>query len=222
MVASAPPGWYDDGRGAARWWDGRSWTAATSPAGPSLVDIDPRPRVADATPVYTRWIWWIVALPFLVVVPMIAYLVDLQARMTAMYGQLWTIVSTGGRPDPEVVTRFMVDQLGLVFDPWYLVLALVGWTTSGIAIWFSYLDRRDLMSFGYARPFHWGWSFLAPIVYVIGRTIVVRRQSGRGAAPMWVLIALQGMVVVIAGVWSFVFSMSMVEVVMTQIGSIRG
>lgn len=25
-MASRPPGWYDDGRGALRWWDGVQWT----------------------------------------------------------------------------------------------------------------------------------------------------------------------------------------------------
>lgn len=25
-AASAPPGWYDDGTGATRWWDGLQWT----------------------------------------------------------------------------------------------------------------------------------------------------------------------------------------------------
>lgn len=30
----APAGWYDDGHGAMRWWDGYQWTAAT---------MDPRP-----------------------------------------------------------------------------------------------------------------------------------------------------------------------------------
>src|SRR5688572_29281016 len=25
-MATKPPGWYDDGRGALRWWDGAQWT----------------------------------------------------------------------------------------------------------------------------------------------------------------------------------------------------
>lgn len=30
---STPPGWYDDGQGSQRWWDGHQWTEHTRPAG---------------------------------------------------------------------------------------------------------------------------------------------------------------------------------------------
>ncbi len=29
---TTPPGWYDDGQGAQRWWDGNGWTDHTQPA----------------------------------------------------------------------------------------------------------------------------------------------------------------------------------------------
>ena len=59
----------------------------------------------------------------------------------------------------------------------------------------AYFDWRTLRKVGVERPFHWAFAFFAgcepPIVYAIGRGVVVRRRSGRGLAPMWVFIAVQ-------------------------------
>ena len=30
-MTSTPAGWYDDGHGATRWWDGSQWTEHTQP-----------------------------------------------------------------------------------------------------------------------------------------------------------------------------------------------
>ena len=32
-MTTTPPGWYDDGHGATRWWDGTQWTDHTTPPG---------------------------------------------------------------------------------------------------------------------------------------------------------------------------------------------
>jgi len=43
------------------------------------------------------------------------------------------------------------------------------------------------------NPFHWAWIFFAVIgapVYMIGRSVVVRRRVGSGLAPMIVNLAL--------------------------------
>lgn len=59
-MATTPPGWYDDGRGALRWWDGAQWTehVQTPDAEPAAVDaaadplatepVEPAPTLADA------------------------------------------------------------------------------------------------------------------------------------------------------------------------------
>ncbi|WP_344377683.1 DUF2510 domain-containing protein [Agromyces tropicus] len=40
---SAPPGWYDDGRGQQRYWDGQQWTEHTAPLEPATPDGATRP-----------------------------------------------------------------------------------------------------------------------------------------------------------------------------------
>ncbi len=40
---TTPPGWYDDGQGAQRWWDGNGWTEHTQPAAPAQAPQAPQP-----------------------------------------------------------------------------------------------------------------------------------------------------------------------------------
>ena len=50
-------------------------------------------------------------------------------------------------------------------------------------------DARALRRRGIERPFGWGWAVLVFVatlgVYIVGRTVVVRRRTGRGWAPLW-------------------------------------
>ncbi len=43
-MATTPPGWYDDGRGALRWWDGAQWTEHVQ-----TPDPEPAVQVDDVT-----------------------------------------------------------------------------------------------------------------------------------------------------------------------------
>lgn len=51
-MTMTPPGWYDDGHGAMRWWDGAKWTEHVAPAQtePAVVDQPqaPAPDAAQA------------------------------------------------------------------------------------------------------------------------------------------------------------------------------
>ncbi|MFB8385608.1 DUF2510 domain-containing protein [Microbacterium sp. NPDC055910] len=39
-MTSRPPGWYDDGHGALRWWDGSTWTPHVATPEPERSDAD--------------------------------------------------------------------------------------------------------------------------------------------------------------------------------------
>lgn len=182
-----PAGWYPDptGPNGQRWWDGAQWTEHMAP----LLEAPPydggaERRVAVGTPVDTVWIWLVVAVPFLPLLLLLGW--DLEgALMRSM-----------DPTDP-------LAPLAMYLDPFYLGSVVLGWAAYGLAVWFSYLDATTLRRLGYARQFHWAWSFLSSVVYVIGRSVVVRQQAGRGAAPMWAAIASSVVAFVVLLVWIF-------------------
>ncbi|MDQ1216980.1 DUF2510 domain-containing protein [Microbacterium arborescens] len=44
MSDSTPPGWYDDGHGSLRWWDGARWTEHTHALVEPVPDPEPEPK----------------------------------------------------------------------------------------------------------------------------------------------------------------------------------
>ncbi|MGO7983712.1 hypothetical protein ACC691_38370, partial [Rhizobium johnstonii] len=68
---------------------------------------------------------------------------------------------------------------------------------------FAFLDWRMLRAAGYERRFHWAWAFLGSLVYVIGRSVLVKRAAGRGSAPMWIAIVLYVVTSIVGIVWVF-------------------
>ncbi|MET0672347.1 MAG: DUF2510 domain-containing protein [Microbacterium pygmaeum] len=49
-MATTPPGWYDDGRGALRWWDGQQWTEHVQTPDPDPAGDEPAEAQAPAAP----------------------------------------------------------------------------------------------------------------------------------------------------------------------------
>ena len=151
-------------------------------------------RVPEGTPVDTIWIWLIVALPVLAVLPL--FLWDFE-------GYLEQSMNPSASP--------MFSALGPYTAPWYLAATFGGWAVYGLSVWFAALDSAALAKLGYERRFHWAWAFLSSLVYVIGRSVVVRRQSGRGYLPMAAAIALTVVLTIGVIVWFVVMMATVFE-----------
>lgn len=196
-VHTAQPGWYPepDGTEGQRWWDGSRWTEYATPlaAPPYEPYGTARTTVPEGTPTGNVWIWLVAVLPILPFIPF--FFVDVSGYML----------------------RSMTDpmaQFAMYLDPMYLATTLLGWAVYGASVWFAALDRRELRRLGYSRPFHWAWAFLWSLVYVVGRTVVVRRQAGRGSGPMAVAIAVNVAIVIGTFVWAGMLFASLMDATM--------
>jgi hypothetical protein len=122
-------------------------------------------KAPTGTQPYTPWIWLIVVLPLLPI------LILLPIDWSSMFDL----------SDPTGMSSFAIYA-----NPAYWLAVLGGWVAYGVCAWFAYLDWRDLGRREVPKPFHFAWVFLSSVVYVIGRSVIVRRRTGSGIAPMWV------------------------------------
>ncbi|GAB3126672.1 DUF2510 domain-containing protein [Glaciibacter psychrotolerans] len=162
---TAAPGWYAEAEGSTRqrWWDGTGWTEHVQDSTPNVFAVA-RPAVDGTTPVYGPLIWLIVLLPLITVPAILAW--DIEAYlMASMSGEL-------------------------IFDGGYIALQAISWLLYAATVVCAVFDSRRLRALGYVRPFHWAWTFLSSAVYIIGRSVVVKKQAGRGLTPIWVMIAV--------------------------------
>lgn len=171
---ATPAGWYPDPAGGprSRWWDGQQWTEHyQEPYSPAAAAA--ALRAPEGTRTNTPWIWLIIFLPLVSILPLFA--ID------------WTgyITSSLGAPGSSLSA-----QMALYTSPGYLLSTVLGWLIYGATVLFAWLDRRALLAAGVPQPFHWAWAFLSALVYVIGRSVVVKRRTGQGMAPMWVAIGM--------------------------------
>jgi predicted Co/Zn/Cd cation transporter (cation efflux family) len=168
---STQPGWYPDpsGLGRQRYWDGTRWTDQLHDPVTGAYGALPGAALGAETPVYNALIWTIVLLP------LVSLIVS-----SAMATNTFATRSTSGSP---------------LVDPLFLVSQALGWGIYLTTVLFAFFDRRQLLADGFARPFHWAWAFLSGAVYVIGRSVIVRRRAGRGMAPFWVWLAVTLLIV---------------------------
>ena len=184
-------GWYPDPSGGPvqRWWDGTGWTAQTyNPAGALAQNASS--TVPPGTPVYTVWIWLIVGLQLIGLASLLGTDFDALIR-TAVED------SVAQAQDPNAVTDpFGSAPLFTATDALQSALGLLSYLAGVV---FAFLDWRALKQRGFDRPFHWAWAFVPwSLVYVIGRSVVVKRRAGSGLAPIWWYIALTALTIVVS------------------------
>lgn len=201
-------GWYPDPDNAhqTRWWNGVEWTedrsnfqAPMPPVNPASYSMSTAALTAPAgTKWNTPWVWLVVVVPYIPVLGI--FFIDWPAMFTA------SSMSSG------------MATLSILTSPAYLFTVLGGFVVYGLAVWFAYLDYRELERRSVPRPFHWAWTFLSSGVYPIGRSVIVRRRIGHGISPMWVTIALMASSFIL----SIAFSVWILSLVFAQIPTVTG
>jgi len=171
---TVPAGWYPISAGSPqlRWWDGTQWTehqyTVGSATGPQVgVPL----RAPEGTKTGTVWIWIFAVLPLL------------QLAEVPFIATLYSRIFSADLHDPAAISR-------AEFAPGsgYFVVQAVGLFLYAIFVVFAFLDYRSLRVRGVPRPFHWAWTFLSALVYIIGRTVVARRRTGAGLGPLWLML----------------------------------
>lgn len=195
-TTSAAPGWYPDGTGAQRWWNGSAWSEHTAPASPATAQPMQRPALPAGARIDDVWVW-IVSLSYLLgVVPI--FFIDMNGYIDAVLEAQLTR-SAGG------VTDALAGYALLGVVSW--LLGLVLW---GLAVLAAFRDYKHLEAIGVVRPFHWAYAFIPyPIVYLIGRHVVLRKVSRTAGWPLWAHIGGNVLVVIVVMIWTLVMMQSM-------------
>jgi len=170
-----PRGWYPDPSGAPvqRFWTGAEWTEDRYDPSLAVYGTTPPNVAGRGTAVNNGLLWVIVLLPLASVIG------------TAQF-------------DMTSYVRESLSATGPVMNPGYALLQFLGFAVYAATIVLAFLDYRGLSRLGVSRPFHWAWTFLTGAVYIIGRTVIVRRRVGGSLAPIWTWVAISALAAVVA------------------------
>jgi hypothetical protein len=201
--STTPAGWYTDpgGSGQLRWWDGTAWSAHLAPQptpAPTPTPVVPLPPVVQPAAVYEP-----------------AMTADDQPYVplkgswnTNTHGGAYSVGANDfARPAQwNTVWVWLLALSSLLLTLSYIVFFAVESTVapttelislvvlvSGVfvlEILFAAADRRKLVRWGYLRPASVWWILLGPLFYLIFRAVAVRREVGRGLAPLITYIAV--------------------------------
>lgn len=194
-TAVTPAGWYPDpaGGGRSRWWDGAQWTEHYHD--PYAVGVQAAAlKAPEGTVTNTPWIWLIVVLPLISLIP--------------VFFIPWASMFQYDLDDP---TSAYTSSLGLLTSPAYIATLALSPIIYGLSALFAYLDWKQLTKNGVPQPFHFAWVFLSSLVYVIGRSVVVRRRTGQGFAPFWGAMASIALSIIVGIYLSVVMFQAMFE-----------
>jgi|GEM_PF-1042678 len=193
---TAAPGWYPDGTGGQRWWNGVSWSEHTALAPAPAVGPVQRPALPEGARIDTGWVW-VVALGYLVsALPLFFF---------DMNGYLRAVVDAEFSGSTSALAEVMTGYVAFLLLSWLLSLAVWGFT-----IFAAFRDHKHLQAIGVERPFHWAFAFIPyTIVYLIGRHVVLRKVSRTAGWPLWAHIASYALVFLVSIVWALVMVQSM-------------
>ena len=212
-------GWYTDpgGSGHLRWWDGTAWSAHLAPQptpaptpAPAPTPVVPLPPVAQAPAVYE---------PAMTAdnqpyVPLQgSWNTNTQSVGSSLGGAedfarpaqwntvwVWLLAFSTLLLTLAYAVTFAVEGTGTPTTELTGVAALaVG--SFVLEILFALADRRKLLSWGHLRPASVWWMLLGPLFYLIFRAVAVRREVGRGLAPLitYIVVAVGSSIILTIG-----------------------
>lgn len=202
VTPPVPPGWYPDPQNPAigRYWDGSAWTEHRHQPGQPA----PKLRAPEGTEPNTVWIW------ILVVLPLIGYIPMLFVPWGSYIGSMMQ--------DPTNPSGMLDTEFAIFTSPAYLATLALSFVIYAGTVVLAYLDFRELTARGMPKPFHWALAFIpsyGTLVYVIGRSVVVKTRTDRGLGPIWVTVA----VFVLGIVLSFVMVAQMMSAMTDVLGN---
>jgi hypothetical protein len=142
-----------------------------------------RPPIAPDARTTTAWVWLIVTVPW--VLSSTIFLFDVGTVLDA----LWV-------GDHAGALAHVALHGGIIVGSSLLMI--------GLALVFAHRDARHLRSIGLVRPFPWGFAAVAGLVYLIGRTVVLRSVTRPPLAPLVASGVLYVAYYAVFGIWASV------------------
>ena len=157
------------------------------------------PKAPAGTKTGTVWIWIIVLLPLLSISSL--FLIDVTAYMRDLLTNPTSLAAL----------------FSLYVSPGFIATVVLSFVLYALTVVFAVLDYRTLVARGVPRPFHWAFAFLGPMVYVIGRSVVVKIRTGQGLGPLWGTIAVFGVSMIVSLVWTVLITQAVYLMVPTVV-----